>query len=121
VIDSHAKMTPLFPRWANEGNHLPQERAAGGDPATWIPLEGWTATVRPPYGIDTYFVLTTREPLPDISILRGEPVRRESGTRETPLSKLLSDITAGTRGRNATPTDWSLERVVIRSAPRPKP
>jgi len=121
VIDSHAKMTPLFPRWANEGNHLPQERADGGDPATWIPLEGWTATVRPPYGIDTYFVLTTREPLPDISILRGEPVRRESGTRETPLSKLLSDITAGTRGRNATPTDWSLERVVIRSAPRPKP
>ena len=57
-------------------NRLPAAR--DGEWPREIPL-GVELQVAPPYGVDTYVLLTTDEPLPDLSVFEWEPVR--GGTR----------------------------------------
>jgi hypothetical protein len=67
-----------------------------------------------PGGVDTFVLLTTAIALPNPSALAGEAVRATSRSLADPLTTLL--VQGGTRGiRMTTPTDWSIERLTIKT------
>jgi hypothetical protein len=115
TIDSDGKSTLLFPRQGSVENHFPLPSATS-DPPTEIPL-GITGTfeIGPPYGVDTYFLLTTDEPLPNPWILEWDGVR-SAPQPQSALEELLLLTASGSRapGR-ATPSNWSIERVSLES------
>jgi hypothetical protein len=136
VIDSAGTSTLLFPR-ANSGsveNRLPLTTEAGRSirsPAAEIPLdESEPFTIAAPYGADTYFLLSTSEPLPALASLEWTGVRGgkqtpgDGNAPKTPLERLLARTLSGTRGDPndapiRTPADWSIEKVTFQSvAPR---
>jgi hypothetical protein len=134
VIDSNGASTLLFPR-ADSGsveNRLPLTRQAAkavrnADPE--IPLDDFDPfIVSSPYGADTYFLLSTSEPLPALGTLEWSSVRGgKRGTSseappQTPLERLLARTISGPRGKPndaplRVPTDWSLEKVTFHSVP----
>jgi hypothetical protein len=111
VIDSYGNSELLFPDGGSSvENRLPQPPARPE-----IPLET-TVRVDEPYGIDTYFLLTTDEPLPNPFVLKWNGVRTRAAEELTPLEQLLA--LTGTTGRGSplvTPTTWSIERLVCES------
>jgi hypothetical protein len=112
VIDSSGKSTLLFPPpgTGSVENHF---QPASAD--TEIALgEDSAFEASAPYGIDTYFLLTTDEPLPDPSILEWDGVRAVKP--QTPLETLLMQTTAGARSIPiATPSKWSIARTTYES------
>lgn len=116
VIDSYGRSTLLFPRGTGSvENRLPLSLPAPRD----IRLGQASAfEVAAPYGVDTYFLLTTDEALPNPWILEWDGVRTRAPESPTPLEQLLLLTGATSRaGLLATPTTWSLERFVYESVP----
>jgi hypothetical protein len=118
VIDSHGRSHLTFPPSGSVENRFPIR-----DPApTEIRLGNPSMfRITEPYGIDTYFLLSTDEPLPNPSILTWDGVRLPAWPEAlTPLEELLLLTTTGARGsRPLTTNRWSIERVVFESiAPR---
>jgi len=80
-----------------------------------------TIKITPPFGNDNYFLLTANTLIDNpASIFESEGVdtRGEKGINDDPLVNLLNDI--GTKTRSAgrdVPSNWSIERITIRSAP----
>jgi uncharacterized caspase-like protein len=119
TIDSFGRSVLLFPRdHGTVENRFPLPPAAGQSapyPPVTIPLgppELFEAS--PPFGIDTYFLLSTDLPLPDPWIVESDGVLVRTPT--TPLEKLLL---ANGRGSNVvTYENWSIERLVCESVPR---
>jgi hypothetical protein len=117
VIDSAGTSTLLFPRSTGSVESrfpLPPGQAAPPE----IPL-GITGTfdISPPYGVDTYFLLTTDEPLPNRWILEWNGVRSGAGPQSA-LEELLMLTATGSRSpRRATPSSWSIERFFFESVP----
>ena len=69
--------------------------------------------------MDTLILLSTEQPLPDPFALNFEGVATR-GTRgaTSPLEKLLSDTSGGTRGINEPePTNWGISLSTVHSAP----
>lgn len=116
VIDSHGRSVLLFPRAASGSveNRFPIDVTSAPPPA--IPI-GTTFEVAPPYGVDTYFLLTTDEPLPNPSILEWDGVRRDGAQAHSALERLFLDTGSGTRSV-LTPAKWSIERTTWESAPQ---
>ena len=85
VIDSHGTSTLLYPRDGSVENRLADARQQ-------VSLGDFR--VGPPYGIDTFILLTTDEPLPSPWILAWDGVRG-------PFD----------------PGQWTIERVVVESVP----
>jgi hypothetical protein len=88
-----------------------------------IPLPGLRFGITPPFGTDTYLLLTTSTPLPDPDVLNFEGVAR-GGTRgvSSPLEELLQTTSSGSRGASPeAPTDWSLQIVQMHSQPTAAP
>jgi Caspase domain len=142
AVDHFGKGTLIFPALGhgNEGNHVP----AGPNPQnqnepvnvasrvkdgrqimTLSPPEvAYDFDVGEPYGVDTYFLLTSEQPVDDPGVFEFDGARSKGGTRGTPsgnpLTQLLSNVGAGTRGANANrpvPTGWAIERFSLRSLP----
>ncbi|HKO56967.1 MAG TPA: caspase family protein [Thermoanaerobaculia bacterium] len=112
IVDRHGKSYLAFPRGAVE-NRFPMPGSSGE-----IPLDRFR--VMPPFGADTYFLLSTDEPLPNPWILEWDGVRTRSPKSPTPLERLLMLTDADERGRRlVTPIGWSLERVIFESVPPP--
>lgn len=115
VIDSDGRSVLLYPR-ASSGSVencfplRPQER-----PPEEIPLAGFE--VSPPFGVDTYFVLTTEQALPNPSILEWNGVRQAAASPSSPLEQLLAALGSEARAV-VTPGSWSIERTVWESAPQ---
>lgn len=116
AVDSSGKSTLLFPL-ADSGSV--ENRFSLTSSSTEIPLgKESTFEIGPPYGIDTYFLLTTDEPLPNPSILEWDSVRSPAHPA-TPLEQLLALTAAGTRSIPLpTPTAWSIDKLVV-EATRP--
>ncbi|HYI13083.1 MAG TPA: caspase family protein [Thermoanaerobaculia bacterium] len=95
VVDSHGNSRLVFPRTGSVENRFPIGKSA----AATIDLGAPSAfRITRPYGIDTYFLLSTEEPLPDPSILEWD----------------------GMRARRALiATRWSIERVTYESIAAP--
>ncbi|HEY0158224.1 MAG TPA: caspase family protein [Thermoanaerobaculia bacterium] len=95
VIDSHGKSHLLFPRSGSVENRFPIRAPAPPE----ISLGETSAfRVTPPYGLDTYVLLSTEEPLPNPSVLEWDGVRA---------------------GRALRATRWSIERVTLESVAPP--
>jgi hypothetical protein len=128
VIDSEGRSVLLFPRSETGAveNLLPVTPTPG-QPLEHVPDEIPLTGTRPfeiaePYGVDTYFLLATDEPLPSLNGLEWSGVRGTRGPAKNPLEELLAQTFAGTRSGNdtiRTPTTWSLDKVAFESvAPR---
>jgi Caspase domain len=113
TVDSNGKSTLLFP-FITSGSV--ENRFPPSPPPAEIELgDASSFEVGPPYGVDTYFLLTTDEPLPNPAILEWDGVR-SGGHPETPLEQLLAMTASGTRSSSiATPASWSIEKVVYES------
>ena len=78
-------------------------------------------TIGPPFGVDTYFLLTSAEAIANPEVLdfagvRGTPL---PGKNYSPLEKLLYGLGSSYRGSPpATFTNWSIQRLPILSLPR---
>lgn len=111
VIDSFGRSTLLFPHSGSVENRYPLDT-----PAPEIELEPSMFEIEPPYGIDTYILLTTDEPLPNPWILDCQGVRTRNASTPSPLEQLLLQAATGVRGaRIVTPSTWSIEHVVYES------
>lgn len=123
VLDSYGNSTLLFPPrgQGNVENHVAPKGA--GDSPTEIQLGGEKIfDIGPPFGIDTYILLTSAEAIPDPDVLTFDGVRARapiSRGNETPLQRLLAGIGSAQRGASpAVPTNWSIERLSVKSEPQ---
>ncbi len=114
AIDSHGQSFLLFGTSSVE-NRFP----LAGNHSNDISLgETGTFHIAPPYGVDTYFLLTTDEPLVNPRILEWDGVRAGAPQPQNALEELLMLTSSAGRGpRRATPSAWSIERVVFESVP----
>lgn len=123
LVDSFGRSTLLYPRNGSVENFfpLPHGAAQGGTrPPAEIALGSPQAfTAVEPYGADTYFLLTTDEPLGDPWILEWDGARPRQSGGKTPLEQLLVNVGAPDRSarRFRTAANWSIERMVIESMP----
>ncbi len=111
-IDNHGRSVLLFPRKGSVENRFP-----AAPPPVEIDL-GKSAefTISPPYGVDTYFLLTTDEPLANPWILEWNGVRAVEPASS--LERLLMITAAGDRATPPpTPATWSIEKVFLESVP----
>jgi caspase domain-containing protein len=113
VIDSNGRSTLLFPppsAGSVENHFQPTDtEIALGEPSAFA--------AGPPYGIDTYFLLTTEEPLPNPNILEWDGVRAPEA--HTPLEQILLQPTRALGV--AVPTKWSIIKTTFESlAPHAK-
>ena len=110
-IDCHGQGTVLYPRDYSE-NQFPNDSDTGNQ----FPLRGAsTLRIGPPFGIDTFILLSTAQPLSDPYLLNFEGVTRGAGP-QSPLEQLLSDASQGTRGNPAqVPVTWGIGMTTIRS------
>ncbi|HEX7181352.1 MAG TPA: caspase family protein [Thermoanaerobaculia bacterium] len=115
VIDSFGNSILLFPPSSVE-NRFP---VSPGAPAEISLAPAGTFRVTEPYGVDTYFLLSSDEQIPNPWVLEWKGVRPRGPRGGTALEELLS-ITGGT-GRSAgpvlTPALWSVERKLVTSVP----
>ncbi len=122
AIDSFGECTLLYPEEGrgNEGNLQPY--AMVGEQPKFEPqieLPGAKFEIAAPFGVDSYFLLTTEQAV-DPSAFTAQGVRTRAGTRGAAadaLSQMLSDVNTGTRAakRAETPGTWSIEFQTIRS------
>jgi len=119
VIDRDGSVAVLHPAGgSNTGNHLPPE--GDGPPPAQIPMTDEAADVKinPPFGLDTYILLTSREEL-DPRLFPAQGVRSEALTRGggNPLASLLGGIgnTRGASAISAVPTNWSVQTLSLPS------
>jgi hypothetical protein len=118
VIDSFGRSALLFPRGGSVENRLPFALPAPREIRLDTAFE-----IAPPYGVDTYYLLTTDDPLPDPWILEFDGVRTRAPDSPTALEQLLL-LTGSDRraGPLVTPSMWSVDRYVFESvAPRTAP
>ncbi|MGA3016286.1 MAG: caspase family protein [Bryobacteraceae bacterium] len=129
VIDHFGNSTRVFPapNRGNENNRLPYTQV--GDKPNFqplIPLAGDSADadfgIDAPFGVDTYFLLTSDNAIDNPEVFNFEGVRTATGTRgaSDPLTDLLSSTSSMTRGVNlrAIPALWSIEALTHRSVPK---
>jgi hypothetical protein len=126
VIDHFGDGTRIYPPpgRGNEGNRLPYAQVGGKpDYQPLIPLSGDSPEadfeIGAPFGVDTYFLLTSDNAIDNPEVLHFEGVRTETGTRgaSDPLSDLLSSASSMTRGVSLRPVPalWSIETRTVRS------
>jgi Caspase domain len=115
-IDSFGKSILLFPLRGSVENRFPIE-SERERPARDIDVGGVIS--RPPYGRDTYFLISSDEPLPNPRILESSGVRTRGPRGGTALEELLSR-TGGT-SRSPDPLGlspiWSIDYLRMRSVP----
>ena len=116
AIDCAGRGVLLYPRSGVE-NKYPREGANNDEIAI---LGRGYLKVAPPFGMDTYILLTTDAQLPDPSALDFEGVLTKGGTRgSSPLQNLLGGASKGTRGvTSELPTQWSAQTVHLMSTPK---
>jgi len=124
VIDSRGQSILLFPRPESGSveNRLPLIETASlpiDRPPPEIRLgERAAFVIAPPYGIDSYFLLTTDSPLSNISCLEWGGVRAPATPVSNPLETLLAQTAAG-RGQETVRTspNWFVEKIAFESVP----
>ena len=124
AIDSRGQSTLLFPRLERGSveNRLPLTDLPAlpvvNPPREIVLGDRPSFVVTPPYGLDTYFLLSTDTPLSGTSCLEWDGAR--SGMSPSPLETLLAQ--SGTRGGGPlrTSPNWSIEKLVLESIPPKK-
>ncbi len=115
AIDCQGTGKLFYPQQGG-GNRYPQEDGR----LDQILLPGGRFRIGPPYGTDTYVLLSTSTPLANPDVLNFSGVVR-GGDRgaPSPLETLLGSTSAGTRGGAVEmPTDWGVEYLQMHSQPK---
>jgi hypothetical protein len=120
AIDRDGAINLLFPR-PEKGtveNYLPSKDETGRtQKPTEIPLE--TITIRAPFGLDTYILLASGDPIPNPRALEQQGVGVRGEEPQNPLARLLYGLGSETRGAAVeTPANWSVASFVLRSIPK---
>jgi hypothetical protein len=128
ALDQNGTGTLLFPaaHSGNEGNHLPsasRDELASAPVAPWIGLtdSDWDIEISEPWGIDTYVVIASRDPIPNPEVLNFEGVQPARGARRAASGNALQDLleSCGDAARDAmaakAPAEWSIERLTFQS------
>ena len=129
VIDHLGNGNSIFPapNRGNEGNRLPYAQVGNKpDFQPLIPLAGDSPnedfSIDAPFGVDTYFLLTSDNAIDNPEVFNFVGPRTETGTRgaSDPLTDLLSSTSSMTRGVNlrAIPALWSIETQTHPSVPK---
>jgi hypothetical protein len=115
-IDCHGKGTLVYPLDYTE-NQFP---SAAGNGRQFVLPGAPALRVGPPYGVDTFILLSTAQPLPDPYALNFEGVAsRGARGMESPLQKLLNNASSGTRGSSGEiPTNWGIALMTMHSIPK---
>ena len=116
VVDSNGKSTLLFPppESGSVENRFPL--LAPDDEIELGDVSAFEAAA--PYGVDTYFLLSTDEPLPDPMILEWDGVRGPRNQQPTPLEEILQLTSSGRRSISLpTPLSWSVDKTFYESMP----
>jgi hypothetical protein len=115
-IDCHGKGTLVYPLDYAE-NQFP---SAAGNGRQFVLPGAPALRVGPPYGVDTFILLSTAQPLPDPYALNFEGVAsRGARGMESPLQKLLNHASSGTRGSSGEiPTNWGIALMTMHSIPK---
>ncbi|HEX7152295.1 MAG TPA: caspase family protein [Thermoanaerobaculia bacterium] len=115
-IDSYGRSVLLFPLRGSVENCFPVERD-GAAAAPVIDVGGLRITE--PYGLDTYFLISTDESLPNPRVLESSGVRTRGPHGGTALEELLSRTGGSSRASESVgvPPLWSIDRLFIRSVP----
>lgn len=114
-IDGQGAMKLIFPA------------VAKGNVENWLPHTGAMnktedkthlahILVRPPFGYDTYFLLTTEEAISNLSAFQQPGVlSRGPAATKNDIEKLLF---TGTKSRNkvVTPMTWSIDKIILKSS-----
>ena len=119
-IDRQGKGTLLYPTpsTGNNGNRLPPEPAP---PVIELGEKNELIQVAPPFGVDTYVLLTTVQPLPHPGVFDFDGVQAPGTSRghSDALEGLLAGIgTPEVRGPVAAPAKWSVSKTQFRSLPK---
>ncbi len=80
--------------------------------------EGFLFEVLKPVGMDSFFLVTSAEAIPQPGVFNFQGVRTRGPMtgQHTDLSRLFDGLGTGTRGAGQpVPTNWSLERITVRS------
>ena len=128
VIDHFGNGTRIFPAAGrgNEGNRLPYAQV-GEKPVfgPLIPLFGDSPQadfeILSPFGVDTYFLLTSDTAIDNPEIFNFSGVRREAEPQSPdPLTNLLSGASSMTRDAKPSqvPALWSIETFTVPSVPK---
>lgn len=125
ILDSWGRGQLLFPP-VSAGNEEKLNRLPVKLQDKWpeeISLSDPTAlTVSCPFGVDTYILLTTNDPINDLSVFQFSGARsRGTGvhTGGNPLEDLLGSMSSNTRGgRIAVQANWSIQKLPLRSVPK---
>ncbi len=119
-IDCHGQGNLLYPlnysenRFPNDANDQRQIVLPGGP----------TLKVGAPFGLDTILLVSTSEPLSDPYSLNFKGVATRGVTQpQSPLERLLSSASSGTRGLDLqeVPTNWAVSISGLQSVPAPTP
>jgi hypothetical protein len=115
-IDCHGKGSLVYPLDYAE-NQFPSDADNGRQ---FVLPGARTLRVGPPYGVDTFILLSTAQPLPDPYALNFEGVAaRGSRGADSPLERLLANTSGGTRGFSGeVPTNWGIALTTMRSVPK---
>lgn len=114
AIDVSGKMTLLYPdpRFGINKTVYPEDER---DETIVVD----SIKIGPPFGNDNYFLLTTNQLIEyPANIFENEGVytSNQKGISDNPLIDLLNDVGTTTKGINREmPTNWSIERITIRS------
>jgi hypothetical protein len=117
VLDSNGNSNLIFPEpdAGNVENLLPLPEMSGRDFPVGPELE-----VAEPFGLDTFFLMSTSEPLLDLSALSWTGVRTRGPSKRSQggLDALLGAV-GSTRGvkSSSVPATWSIQRVSVRTEP----
>jgi len=118
ALDGNGNGSLLYPQ-LHEGNVENDINFFTNLPARLVlPSEDYLFAVSPPLGVDTFFVLSSEEPIPDPGILNFSGVRTRGNPEgvHTPLSTLLFSLGGGARSeRKPVPLNWSIEKISVRS------
>jgi Caspase domain len=124
TLDSFGKSTLLYPRSSQGGveNRLPLNAGPDGTYPEEIAIPpDPLLRISQPFGTDTYFLLTTVEPIATPTVLEFEGVRLRGPRGHSLLEELLSQRGSAMRGSElVTPLTWSLERLSFRSVQSPR-
>lgn len=112
-LDSFGNMTLLFPRAAAAENRFPPEHDA--QPRQTYVLDGSQFDIGPPFGTDTYILITSSEQTSDPSRLESSGVRTRSATVVGSIFDMLAEVGARTRAPNPqpVPSQWSIDRISL--------
>jgi len=114
-IDIDGKIGLIFPLDAGVENHLPYDNQANED---IIVLGNRRIIIGPPFGNDTYFLLTSSEEIPaPQEVFNSDPVKTLTKGNFSPLAQFFSEIGVNSRGTpmEPAPKEWSIQRVNILS------